>query len=104
MHVEPEGRIMPGTCAGIVLGQSHEQTVGQVWTRLDEDHASRPIVGALAAAGPAGLLSEAQRNGFRTDGRYADKCHLCWSIRSHLAACGLHGEELGPRWMYVETA
>jgi hypothetical protein len=108
VHVDPSGWIMPGTCGGIVLGRARAdrkdagQVVGQVWRRLEADHADRPILGTLAKSGPTGLLPLAAGIGFHVEDGYAGKCHLCWSLRSHLARRGLHTEELGPAWMYGE--
>ena len=100
-HVGAGGWIMPGVCAGIVVGRaSEEQSVGECWRRLAADHADRPIVGTLAAGGPAGLLPIARRAGHEPAERYADKCHLCWDIRRHLRAEGLYTDELGPAELY----
>ena len=97
VHVGPGGWIVPGTCAGLLLGRADQTiSVGECWRRLDADHADRPILGVLAGQGPAGLLSEARATGFRQAPSYASKCHLCWSVRAHLLALGLHLDELGP--------
>ena len=69
---------------------------------LDGDYADRPIVGRLVAAGPAGLLDLAAEHGFTPRDFYADKCHLCWSVRRWLRSKGLHASQLGPDWMYQE--
>lgn len=102
VHADPAGRVMPGTCAGIVLGTAHAETIGDIWTRLGRDHASRPVVGALASGGPVALLELASRCGFtpRPAG-YAGPCHLCWDVRRHLAARAEFRAELAPEWMYV---
>ncbi|MFB3890402.1 MAG: radical SAM protein [Phycisphaerae bacterium] len=110
VHVDGLGRVIPGTCAGIVLGRLAVSEAGQglarngavkeLWERLRDDHASRPIVGVLAAAGPVGLLETAMKAGFRPAPGYLSKCHLCWDIRRRLAGQGLCCRELGPGWMY----
>jgi hypothetical protein len=100
VHVDPAGRIMPGTCAGIVLGSAGSQPIVRIWRQLDRDHASRPVVGRLAAAGPFGLLRDAAQAGFRPRAAYAGKCHLCWDVRRWLVRQGLHPGELGPAWLY----
>ena len=101
VHVDPLGLVMPGTCAGIVLGRCGQGSVGDIWRRLDADHADRPIVGTLARAGPVGLLAEAEQLGFRQrpDG-YAGKCHLCWELRRFFASRSRHADELGPAHLY----
>ena len=100
VHVLPGGWIAAGVCVGIVLGQARGEDIPAIWRRLLEDHADRPIVAALAAQGPVGLLPEARRLGYRPRARYAGQCHLCWDIRSYLAANGLHDEELAPAGVY----
>jgi hypothetical protein len=104
VHVAPAGELIPGVCAGISLGTLAEGSVADLWRQLDLDHAQRGIVGALSARGPVGLLAEAERHGYRPEGGYASKCHLCWSVRAFLHARGLHARELGPRWLYEAAA
>lgn len=99
VHVGADGGIMPGTCAGILLGRAGCKPIAEIWRGLSQDHAERAVVGPLASRGPTALLGEAMEHGF-VPGRYASKCHLCWEIRHHLARLKLHGDELGPRWMY----
>ncbi|HQL75859.1 MAG: Radical SAM superfamily protein [Planctomycetes bacterium ADurb.Bin126] len=101
VHLMPDGGIMPGTCAGILLGRAGNKPIAEIWRELSHDHAARAVVGPLAAGGPLALLGEAVEHGFVPD-RYASKCHLCWEIRRHLASLHLHGDELGPGWMYEE--
>ncbi len=101
VHISPEGLVMPGTCAGILLGRIEPgRSVGQIWRQLDTDHEDRPIVSALARRGPAGLLDRARRSGFAPADGYASRCHLCWQLRKHLAVAGLGGPELGPGRIY----
>ncbi len=105
VHVGPDGLVMPGACAGIVLGRALDESISSIWRRLENDFDGRPIVGVLSRKGPAGLLDEAQAAGFRPspDG-YASKCHLCWSLRKFFA--GFAGEkrftnEIAPVWLYA---
>ncbi len=100
VHIGPGGYVMPGTCAGVLLGRAGQKSVAEVWETLVADWSDRPIVGALARAGPVALLPSAGQAGFVPASQYAGKCHLCWDIRVHLAAAGAGGQELGPRWMY----
>jgi hypothetical protein len=101
VHVGAGGWIMPGVCAGIIIGQADEEmSVGDCWRSLEVDHASRPVVGALASGGPGELLTVAMEAGFAPAERYAGKCHLCWSIRQHLHGQGLFPQELGPSALY----
>ncbi len=93
VHIDPAGRVIPGTCAGLVLGDADEGVAG-VWRKLQADHAARPVLGALVRGGPVALLPLAEAAGFTPADGYAGKCHLCWSIRRHLAGEGLHADEL----------
>ena len=100
VHVGPGGEVMPGTCAGILLGSARRRSIAEIWSALEGDWAERPIVAALARGGPVGLLDRARRAGFVPRDEYAGKCHLCWHMRTHLGTEGLHADELGPPWMY----
>jgi hypothetical protein len=103
VHVDPDGRVMPGTCAGIVLGQIGPKTAGELWRELEQDHGNRAVVGRLAEVGPAGLVEEAKRAGMTLREGYAGKCHLCWDVRRFFALAGMHADEIGPRWMYEDA-
>jgi len=100
VHVDADGWVYPGTCAGIALGRATRERpldalVG-VW-RASES----PRIERLATSGPRGLAAEAAALGWTADGAgYAGKCHLCWSVRRHLVRGGVGGEELGPTSLY----
>jgi hypothetical protein len=100
VHVDPAGRIMPGVCAGIVLGRFGPQSVDEIWHGLDADCATRPIISTLAREGPVGLLPDACAAGFIPHATYAAQCHLCWHVRKHHALAGRHREILAPEWLY----
>jgi hypothetical protein len=104
IHVNPDGTLTPGVCAGILLGSwgsGEESSIAANWQRLKDEYDSRPIVSTLATGGPVALAEQAAERGFVIDPRgYVSKCHLCWSLRKWLFAKGLGGEELGPAWLY----
>lgn len=100
VHVDFDGWVTPGVCAGLVLGRWGKQSIGQIWDHLNDRHETMPIIGPLAAGGPSALLPEALATGFVPSGTQGDKCSLCWSIRRHLAGRGLCPEHLGPAWVY----
>jgi hypothetical protein len=101
VHVFPDGAIMPGVCAGILLGRATlEGSISQAWEELDATFADRPIVGTLASGGPVALMRIAQEHGFVPESAYASKCHLCWTIREFLFSRALFLEELGPSSVY----
>ena len=107
VHIDGAGRVMPGTCAGIVLGRLGQQSVAELWRRLDAEHgdrAARPIVATLAAKGPVGLLDEARAAEYVPRSGYAAKCHLCWEIRRQFVLKGLYSSRLGAAWMYDRPA
>jgi hypothetical protein len=100
VHVDPAGRVFPGTCAGLELGSCGTRTAGEIWRDLEGDFASRPVVGRLARGGPLALLEEARRAGMAPRAGYAGKCHLCWDVRRFFVGRGMHAGEIGPGWMY----
>lgn len=100
VHIEPGGYVTPGVCAGILLGRLDRQTVGELWRDLVSNHAERPILGELAREGPVGLLSLAEKTGYRPQAGYAGKCHLCYDLRRHLFAHATAPAELGPGSFY----
>ena len=104
VHVDPEGYVMPGTCAGLVLGWAGPESIAEIWQRLNADWATRPVLGTLAERGPAGLLPLAQAAGFVPQVGYAGKCHLCWDVRRWLALKGRGGDELGPLALYQASS
>ena len=110
VHVDGCGRVCPGTCAGIVLGQvSTSEDVGQLWHRLSAAFAAPAeaplagleVVSALSAGGPAALLRDAIARGYEpSETGYAAKCHLCWSVRRWLFDSGYYPDQLGPEVVY----
>ena len=106
VHVGPEGLITPGICAGLVVGRAGDRGEGiaGIWQQLARDHADRAVLSVLARAGPFGLLDAARDSGFAPRPAYAGKCHLCWDVRKHFVAQGLHGDVLEPRWLYTDSA
>lgn len=100
VHIDADGRIMPGTCAGIVLGRlADSTTVAEVWQRLWDDAENRTVLGALIAGGPAELARRSGMDAMLAGETFAGKCHLCWCVRSLLAGRGECPDELGPQWM-----
>ena len=108
VHVGPDGRVMPGTCAGIVLGVAPAESVGGIWRRLGRSclpgptngDAKQPSLAVLVREGPVGLIETAGQAGFVPAAGYADKCHLCWDIRRSLAGVGRFQDVFGPKWLY----
>ncbi|MFP4052614.1 MAG: hypothetical protein ACLFV7_01985 [Phycisphaerae bacterium] len=102
VHVDADGCVTPGTCAGLMLGNARRQPIDEMWRQLYRDHDERPIVGLLSTAGPVGLAICAAELGFQPDRRgYAGKCHLCYDVREFLHAAGRFAAEIGPGWLYA---
>ena len=100
VHVDPDGRVMPGTCAGIVVGDLSRHPAAEAWRDLADRHAQMPVVSVLARSGPYGLVPTAETLGYRPAPGYAGKCHLCWDVRRFLAGRGGFDDVLAPAWIY----
>lgn len=116
VHIDPDGNIFPGTCAGIILGRATEapadgsdrcpsgcnrSNVAGVWHTLAATWRQHPVVAPLATGGPGELLRRVVPLGYRErpDG-YAGKCHLCADIRRWLVERGFWREWVGPPACY----
>ncbi len=118
VHIGPDGIITPGVCAGLSVGCVSGSTgvspvnsphsleiraIEQVWNDLYENYTKRPILGRLVEQGPTALLSLAQEQGLsvpQIEKGFASKCHLCYCVRSALAATGEYADELAPAELY----
>lgn len=98
VHIDPYGNVFGGTCCGIILGNIGEQSLAEIWRRFDPQRDA--FFKTLFAAGPAGLLEQAQAQGYQAQELYAGKCHLCTQIRQFFLAQGQHGGIIGPRDCY----
>jgi len=110
VHVDGDGILCPGTCAGIILGRARRaDDVARTWRRLSaafggpagEVGAELEVLSMLSAGGPAALLRAARQRGFEPAGAgYAAKCHLCWQVRQWLFENGHYRGQLGPAAVY----
>lgn len=94
VHVDGEGRFVPGLCAGLAL------PLGEVPGPVDLER--YPALRALWEGGPGRLLeAEGAPRGFTPLASYASACDLCTHLRRHLAATepGRY-PELGPPGFY----
>jgi MoaA/NifB/PqqE/SkfB family radical SAM enzyme len=98
VHIDPFGNVFSGTCSGIVLGNINERPLEEIWMRFHPTN--EEIIDTLFKAGPAGFLDKAVELGYKQAEIYADKCHLCMSIRQFLLDKGAGGCVLGPRQCY----
>lgn len=79
MHLDPYGNVQ--TCCGVVLGNVERTPLAELVA--SGFAAEDPILNALRAEGPVGLLRLAEARGYKR-GRYVQKCHLCWEVRKYL--------------------
>ncbi len=98
VHIDPFGNVFSGTCSGIVLGNINEGPLEDIWTQFHPKN--EEIIDTLFKAGPAGLLDKAAKLGYKQAKVYADKCHLCTSIRQYLFDKGVGESVLGPKQCY----
>lgn len=114
VHVDGEGIICPGTCAGLVIGRASDaESIGKIWRALHDGFADMEgiaesaspagleLIGPLVARGPTALLDVAGKRGYspRPEG-YAEKCHLCWDVRRWFFDNGFYRNRLGPAIIY----
>jgi len=98
VHVDPDGWVWPGTCAGIALGRATASRPLDACLRAPLP----PLLAALAERGPTAFVPAAEAHGWRPDpDGYAGKCHACWSLRRHLARADAGSDFLEPRTMYL---
>jgi len=101
VHVDPEGWIWPGTCAGIARATPERPLDECLRDWRPEMNSALAI---LAEGGPKRLLDLAARSGFQADPQgYAGPCHLCWMVRKHLVGRGAGGETLRPACVYLTS-
>jgi hypothetical protein len=94
VHIDPFGNVFGGTCSGIIVGNVTKSNLEEIWRNWQP--ANDTIIEKLFHAGPAGLLDEAMRAGYKPFEKYASKCHLCTSIRQFFFNKGLYKSTIGP--------
>jgi len=109
VHIDPDGWVCPGTCAGIAIGRATADRpldeLVRTWRMEDA-----PLVAALVEGGPrrlaeyaAGFLRGGSGDTPRIEEGCADKCRLCWSVRKGLALAGVEKKNLQPASSYLTT-
>jgi organic radical activating enzyme len=100
VHIDAFGNVFSGTCSGIILGNVNPGAPGldQIWRQFDPRE--KELISTLFESGPTGLLDEAIKAGYKPRETYADKCHLCTSIRQFFLEKGMYKEVIGPRECY----
>ena len=72
-----------------------------IWKQFDP--VQKDFVKILFNAGPYGLLSEAEKLGYKKAVSFASKCHLCTSIRQFFFGRGAKKSILGPAECYFDS-
>lgn len=100
VRMDHEGNYIPGLCAGIVLGSTHDLSA----LFAKRDWSDRPLINTLAKGGVEALLAWAKSHyDYQEDVMgYTSKCHLCLDIRRHLVRSGVVLKELKPLPFYDE--
>jgi MoaA/NifB/PqqE/SkfB family radical SAM enzyme len=98
VHIDPFGNVFSGTCSGIIVGNVNQTPLEDIWKQF---HPTRnALIDTLFNSGPAGLLAEAEKRGYKRAESYAGKCHLCTQIRQFFFDNGLQKSEIGPAACY----
>ncbi len=101
VHIDPYRNVFSGTCSGIIVGNVGNPGapgLDEIWLNWRPENDS--IVETLFNSGPAGLLDEAVKLGYKPKELYAGKCHLCTSIRRFFFDRGLYKSVIGPAECY----
>ncbi|MDD5326638.1 MAG: 4Fe-4S cluster-binding domain-containing protein [Phycisphaerae bacterium] len=98
VHIDPFGNVFSGTCSGIIIGNVNDKPLEEIWK--DFHPAQNEFINTLFELGPAGLLGKAVSAGYKKTGVYADKCHLCTSIRQFLFDKAIENAIIGPKELY----
>jgi MoaA/NifB/PqqE/SkfB family radical SAM enzyme len=114
VHIDPFGNVFSGTCSGIIIGNVNQTGLDDIWKGFDPRE--KEVISTLFESGPAGLLAEAIEAGYEPGETYADKsagkkadksakqwadkCHLCTSIRQFFLVKGKYKKVIGPNECY----
>lgn len=91
LHLDPLGWLH--LCQGLVIGNLFEEKLSAILQRFERQ--KDPLIQALLSGGPVEL---AQKLSFVPQERYADACHLCYSVRA--ARREVYPQILAPAQMY----
>jgi len=100
VHIDPFGNVFSGTCSGIIIANINETSLDNAWRRFEPSQGR--LLETLFHSGPAGLLEESLRLGYKEAGLYADRCHLCTQIRQFFFERDYYKYIIGPAQCYNE--
>ena len=101
IHVDPYGNVFSGLYSGIILAKISEISLKRLWESFDPEN--NVFFSTLFESGPAGLLEEATRSGYKRRQFYADKCHLCSELRQFFFDMGKYKQIIGPCDCYAQS-
>lgn len=99
VHIDPYGNVFSGTCSGIIIGNITRTLLEDMWKQFHPRQ--NEIIDTLFNLGPAGLIDKFPDADYKPADAYADKCHLCTSIRQFLFDKGLAKSVIGPPDVYI---
>jgi MoaA/NifB/PqqE/SkfB family radical SAM enzyme len=102
VHIDPFGNVFSGTCSGIIFGNVNRTKLEDIWKQFHP--AQSEFINKLFNSGPYGLLEQAAKLDYKKAKVYADKCHLCTSIRQFFFDNGLEKSIIGPAECYSDVA
>ena len=81
--IDPYGWVFHQTCQGICIGNAKKNSLSEIISGFK--FRKHPIIGKVVAKGGVkNLLDMAVEKGYKPLEGYADKCHLCCSVRNFL--------------------
>jgi hypothetical protein len=102
VHIDPFGNVFSGTCSGIIVGNTNQAPLEEIWKRFHPNQ--NGFIKTLFEHGPCGLLEKAEKLGYKKTKTYASKCHLCTSIRQFFFENGIERSIVGPAECYFQKA
>lgn len=102
VHIDPFGNVFIGTCSGIVIGNTNQTALAEIWQGFHPGQ--NEIIESLFNRGPVGLTENASKNGYEQSPFYADKCHLCWHVRHFFFGNNLYKMVICPIQCYTEAS
>jgi MoaA/NifB/PqqE/SkfB family radical SAM enzyme len=98
VHLDPFGNVFSGTCSGIIIGNVNHKPLEDIWKQFHP--AQSEFINTLFEQGPSRLLEKTTSAGYKKAKVYANKCHLCTSVRQFLFDKGLGKSVIGPPDVY----
>ena len=105
VHIDPFGNVFSGTCSGIIIGNVNHKPLEDIWKQFHP--AQSEFINTLFEQGPSRLLEKTpllafarKQGGYKKAKVYANKCHLCTSVRQFLFDKGLGKSVIGPPEVY----